>query len=196
MGTSSQPGGAFAAMPLVQRHIAMAAEMVGRNSGRRFTEVTLGCLQHVRSLTFDSPLEALFWIWWEALALDYLWLRDEIVLERQTAVTIDGQTFLLDFVVTVGSTFTDYVKLAHLTWPNIAVEVDGHAFHERTPDQVALRDRRDRLLQQAHWKVFHFSWTEFTDAPETCVDEVWGYVSTIYHDFYKQTAMRDRTAAF
>jgi very-short-patch-repair endonuclease len=62
---------------------------------------------------------------------------------------IEGQKYCVDFVVTP--------RTERKGWIPIAVELDGHAFHERTPAQVSHRDSRDRALQRAGWKVFHLT---------------------------------------
>lgn len=54
----------------------------------------------------------------------------------------------------------------------IAVEIDGHAFHERTQEQ-AFRDKsRDRILQAEGWLVFRFTGSEAHRDPDRCVKEV------------------------
>ncbi len=69
----------------------------------------------------------------------------------------------------------------HIAVPQIAVEIDGHDFHERTKGQVEDRNRRDRDLQAAGWKVFHFSGAEVYRSPEKCVREVMEYAAGQFH---------------
>jgi len=52
------------------------------------------------------------------------------------------------------------------------VEVDGHEWHERTRQQVNHRNRRDRDLQDAGWRLFHFAGGEVVKQPDRCVAEV------------------------
>ena len=61
----------------------------------------------------------------------------------------------------------------------IAVEVDGHDFHERTREQVVARNQRDRDLQADGWTVLHFSGSEIHRQPEECVRQVFdvGYTA-------------------
>lgn len=63
------------------------------------------------------------------------------------------------------------LEIYRLTFPLIAVEIDGHDFHERTKDQVTYRNRRDRDLQAAGWHVLHFSGGEVVTRPDRCVAE-------------------------
>ena len=59
----------------------------------------------------------------------------------------------------------------------IAVELDGHDFHEKTKAQVAYRNRRDRDLQSAGWTIFHFSGSELFREPCNCVREVMDFAA-------------------
>jgi very-short-patch-repair endonuclease len=55
----------------------------------------------------------------------------------------------------------------------IAVELDGYEFHERTREQVTLRDRRDRVLQRHGWIVLHISGSELVRTNVEALKEVW-----------------------
>jgi very-short-patch-repair endonuclease len=54
----------------------------------------------------------------------------------------------------------------------LAVEVDGHEFHEKTKDQAARDKRRDRELQQEGWNVFRFTGSEVWRVPFGCCDQI------------------------
>ena len=174
----------FIDIELVQKQLEMAADAHGQSAASRFFKHTSGCLRHLRSLQFDSPLEVTFWIWWHAVEASYAWLTPTVTLQHQHEIDVNGERFRLDFFVDIEPELASQLRRAGLSWPLIAVEVDGHEFHERTREQVACRDRRDRALQQAQWKVFHFSYAEFTNRPEACVREVWEFVANIYHDLH------------
>ena len=84
-----------------------------------------------------------------------------------------GRRYRLDFVVILsGYDINHEIESLGLRWVPFAIEVDGHGFHEKTPDQVAYRNQRDRDLMESGWTVFHFSWSEMTERPEVCVTEV------------------------
>lgn len=182
----------FAGLPVVQTHLKLASDMVGRRAGLKFLESMGGYLRHMDTPALESPLEVLFWLWWHACAeaswprLEELYLEDQVVVEVQT-----GECFRLDFVVglTIPPEYKRAFDAGMLSWPKIAVEVDGHEFHERTKEQVATRDRRDRLLQQAGWTVFHYSWSEFTKEPERCVSEVFDLASSTFVELMRVHAL-------
>lgn len=53
----------------------------------------------------------------------------------------------------------------------IAIELDGHDFHERTKEQAQRDKARDRALTRAGWRVVRFTGSEvFADA-NRCFDE-------------------------
>lgn len=110
----------------------------------------------------ESPIEAVFWVWWQALDAVY-WLRVEsrmpFELVPQHEVVADGVHYRLDFAVPKHK---------------IAIEMDGHNFHERTREQVTQRNERDRRLQSDGWQVLHYSGTELLQSPAQVVRDVYG----------------------
>lgn len=192
MANQRRPTNEFMDLPIVQAHMRSAAEFVARNAATRFIETTDGVLRHSRLVTYDSPLEVMFHIWWSAAEREWVETYPYECLELQPQVEIDvnGEHFRLDFVVKLHETrWQKAIDAGLMVWPKIGVEVDGHAFHERTPEQVAHRDRRDRLLQQAGWKVFHYSYNEFTKQPQQCVEEVYDLATTTVVDLYRQYSL-------
>ena len=131
----------------------------------------------------ESPLEEIFWIWWEAVnQISNMQLH----LVPQEKVILGSEAFRLDFVI---QTDPDEMWEGHqrkIEFPKFAVELDGHEWHERTPEQVARRDRRDRLLQQHGWKVFHFSGREFLTLPVSHVAPLYAEVAQAYGAWRKK----------
>jgi hypothetical protein len=157
----------FADVELVRRHLEAAADFVADATRQAFREWVEATLRRSVSLQFDSPLEALFWVWWVGVA-QIARVDDMLMLSPQHEVAVGDRLYRVDFLVRP----VDGALESRREWVPIAVEVDGHEFHERTPAQVALRDSRDRALQAAGWRVFHFSFREFTSAPVDCMTEV------------------------
>lgn len=171
MAYEGKPSSAFADMPIVQEHIHLAASELVTRMLVRFTESIEFGLKHSSYLHFDSPLEVLFYVWWEMAATLDQRLNDEVEIYPQQEVTLGDRLYRLDFMIRPSNP----ILAASKHWTPLAVEVDGHAFHERTKEQVTLRDQRDRALQVAGWKVFHFSYSEFVNNPFMCVEEVRGF---------------------
>lgn len=68
----------------------------------------------------------------------------------------------------------------------LAVECDGHEFHERTKEQAERDKSRDRELQAAGISVFRFTGSKIYQDPGACVDEVYeffrGWADPIYDE--------------
>lgn len=61
----------------------------------------------------------------------------------------------------------------------VAVECDGHAFHERTKEQAAHDKRRDRFLQGAGCRVLRFTGSEIFHDADRCAREVLSIAATL-----------------
>lgn len=157
----------FVDMDIVREHIGSAAAYVADATARQFKEAVEAQMRYSPRLQFDSPLEVLFWIWWDA-AIGEGPGSELFELRPQQEVIVGNNTYRVDFLI-------DPTLTQPANWMPIAVELDGHAFHERTREQVATRDSRDRALQAAGWRVFHFSFGEFTAKPLDCISEVFGF---------------------
>lgn len=172
----------FENTPVVNRHIQMASRAVGTYAAEQFTDA-MG--QHIFSefderhalLSFDSPLETAFWIWWMAFRDVDRFCQRDLELHRHRRVSVEGMNFILDFVIEPSD---DFRQKCHGGWPLIAIEVDGHTFHEKTTEQVEHRNKRDRALQRVGWQLFHFSFSEFNTRPEESVLEVLEFARDAY----------------
>lgn len=105
----------------------------------------------------SSPLEAMFDVAWQFHSRVYDAWRDVEIL-RQFKVKTRGHTYRLDRAVTCRG-----IKLA--------IELDGHTYHERTHAQVADRNTRDSALASDGWRVLHFSWHQMVSNPQECMME-------------------------
>lgn len=143
----------------------------------------------------ESPLEAVFLVWWEALkGVNPLW--NEHRIQSQQALVVDGRTRRIDFVLLLDD--PDPLIEAQalgVRYPGIAIELDGHDFHERTKSQVIDRNERDRGLQATGWTVFHFSGTELYRDPEKCLTEVMEFAIGRFGDFKRELFYAQRAAA-
>lgn len=61
----------------------------------------------------------------------------------------------------------------------IAVECDGHDFHERTKEQAQHDKRRDRELQKRGWIVFRFTGSEIYNHGSERAQEIANYCSEV-----------------
>jgi hypothetical protein len=139
----------------------------------------------------ESPIEAVLLVWFYALQRVNHW--DDYELDTQREVNLSGVVRRLDFSLRWMPAGEDILPRASAAKVNsdlnIAIEVDGHDFHERTREQVINRNNRDLQLQAAGWQVFHFSGSQVHNDPEGCLDAVMGVavkkVRNIYLAIYR-----------
>ncbi len=151
---------------LVQQHIDHLARIVAK-----VAEDDFRASAESQFRAYESPLEEIFALWWRVFNPPR---TSSFTLRPQHRVVLDDNVYRIDFAI--DPVCPDIAT--HPAWKPIGVELDGHAFHERTKAQVASRDRRDRALQSAGWQVFHFSYAEFTVSPMECTVEVTEFAQT------------------
>lgn len=130
----------------------------------------------VQGVTFDSPLEVLFAGWWHAIVGVYEIGHGRMFrLVPQFQVRPMERRYRLDFVIELANPdqFADAARVFGATFPKMAVELDGHDYHERTKEQVTARNQRDRELQQDGWRVFHISGSELYRDGYKAVEEIY-----------------------
>lgn len=147
-----------------QRHLNEAAAMLATVWKQREDRLLRAFPKNV-----ESPLEAAFLAWWSMATTAGLISEIRTELMCQHDVTVSGQRFRLDFAVMPRSRVVQALEKFDVPLRAVAVELDGHDFHERTKDQVTYRNQRDRVLSDAGWDVLHFSGSEFNSRPGECV---------------------------
>jgi very-short-patch-repair endonuclease len=65
-------------------------------------------------------------------------------------------------------------------YQKIAIECDGHDFHEKNKKQVQRDKERDRFFQSKGWKLLRFSGSEIYNDPIGKADEVIEFVGSVY----------------
>lgn len=116
----------------------------------------------------ESALEAAWRVWWNVVTTHCNRRGPAQHVPHalyQHEIQADGRNYRLDVAI------VDW-QPSGARVPLIAVELDGHTYHERTPEQVAERNARDRALQVAGWTVLHFSYSEIKDKGLDCAIEV------------------------
>lgn len=147
----------------LDRALDWVREAVGDNLGPRMS--SLAAAGHL-----DSPLEAAFDMWWLVMVAGER-ISTDIDRIPQHPVVACGNRYRVDFMLQPSYDRMRALYDAGLDWPKIAVELDGHDFHERTKEQVTHRNGRDRDLQAEGWLVLHYSGSEFVRDPVACVED-------------------------
>lgn len=81
----------------------------------------------------------------------------------QFALAAGTHVYRLDFLVTLAVDGTEQ---------RVAVECDGHEFHERTKEQAKEDRSRDRAIQRTGMRIFRFTGSEIVSDPYKCAKEV------------------------
>ena len=171
---ASKPSSEFLALPFIADHLGMAARYAGRLEEMNSTQM-LQWMLHSYSSKFDSPLEVAYWMWWSVATKSSPCFHDFLLDDHVRVPSSDGGYYVLDFVVGYFNDLKGEDDPVLKRWPRIAIELDGHTFHEKTLEQVTRRNQRDRDLQRLGWKVFHYSFDEFSSDPCNAVLEPLSY---------------------
>jgi len=158
-------------MDFFKKHARAAMDSMLREAENEF-----GCQLHSRMRDLESPLEAAFLAWWMVVSRYSL---GDYGLYSQREVSASGNTYRLDFTVEPCNGGNLEYMIDAPECPKIAVELDGHDFHEKTKEQVTYRNRRDRDLQAAGWIVLHVSGSEFNANPEAVTREIRDRAATL-----------------
>jgi very-short-patch-repair endonuclease len=89
------------------------------------------------------------------------WLPEFVFLYQQLIVPTPRGDYRLDFAI------KDHNRRVAL-----AIEADGHDFHDRTPEQAQRDKSRDRALMEIGFPVLRFTGREIRRDPRRCVDDV------------------------
>jgi very-short-patch-repair endonuclease len=103
-----------------------------------------------------SPIEQIFLMEWRFLRIDQTL---DVAIAPQTQLTIGGKAYRIDFVIA-----SPDLKLA--------IEIDGHDFHEKTKEQAANDRARERSIVREGYTLMRFTGSEIFRNPRSCVDEV------------------------
>jgi very-short-patch-repair endonuclease len=144
----------------LDRALDWTREAIGDDLGPRMSRLV--------ETGLDSPLEAVFDMWWFVMVAADRVGRD-VDSMPQHPVEVCGNRYRLDFMLQPSDERMRRLYDAGLNWTKVAVELDGHEFHERTKEQVERRNMRDRHLQADGWLILHYSGSELVRDPVACV---------------------------
>jgi very-short-patch-repair endonuclease len=103
-----------------------------------------------------SPVEQIFLMEWRFLGIDQTL---GVAIAPQTQLTIGGKPYRIDFIIA-----SPDLKLA--------IEIDGHDFHEKTKEQAANDRARERSIVREGYTLMRFTGSEIFRNPRSCVNEV------------------------
>lgn len=90
----------------------------------------------------------------------------------------------------IGKYKADIVIMAALNAYNrcikVAIECDGHDFHEKTKQQASKDKARDRYMQSKGWSVLRFTGSDIFKDPMACAEEISKFVETSADRIFKE----------
>lgn len=173
------------ASDFLQRQVAAACQHAAVPEYREWVLSSLSAgYRDAATPRLESPLEGAFFAWWHALLWRSDYVGQMLTLVPQKPVSVSGFNYRIDFVVEPSELFARVIAGHGWKWPPVAIELDGHAFHEKTREQVAARNQRDRLLQAAGWTVFHLSYDEIDRRGAPAVGDV---IDAVAHQLVEST---------
>lgn len=130
---------------------------------------------HVCGLDYSkckSPIEVIFNFTYDLILYSLGGLFCTYMLEPQYKVNYEDNTYYLDFAfIADDSPFnikdTDF---------RLAIECDGHEFHEKTKEQVARDNEREYALKMLGFDVLHFSGSQIYNEPFRCAAQTIKYI--------------------
>jgi very-short-patch-repair endonuclease len=114
-----------------------------------------------------SPIEQIFLMEWKFADVN---TRHHVALQPQQKVETSRGEYAVDFLVRHESDLRrndDFV-----------IELDGHEFHEKTPQQAARDKARERAILRGGMTVLRFSGYEIVRDARKCIREVEDYLSS------------------
>jgi len=115
-----------------------------------------------------SPIEHIFIMEWKYIGLEK---RFKVELIPQKRVETSNGTYYLDFLIRP--------KDKRIPKFKIAIELDGHNFHEKTKQQVVKDKKRERQIISKGYTVLRFAGSEIYNNPRACINEVADYIENI-----------------
>jgi very-short-patch-repair endonuclease len=129
-------------------------------------EFELEFTRQINTKLISSPIEQIFLLEWKFASLDS---KLKVKLCPHERIATDGGSYEVDFLIVPDDQSLDRVK--------VAIELDGHDFHEKNKDQVRKDKARERAIVQQGVTVLRFSGSEVVRNARACVEEVAKFLS-------------------
>ncbi len=107
----------------------------------------------------SSPIEQIFLIQWKYQRVELL---HGLVLQPQARIPTDRGTYTVDFIV----------SQAHGPSARVAIELDGHEFHEKSKGQASRDKQRERAIISTGLPVLRFTGSEVFNNPRRVIGEI------------------------
>lgn len=167
-------------LPMVVEQVERAADFAAESVR---TDIRDSASWAIGTFKLSSPLEVIFYVWWEALKRPASFMGQIFNLFGQEQIAIGERSYRMDFVIRPLPEVSGF--------PRIGIELDGHDFHERTKEQVTYRNARDRDLQSAGVRVLHYSGSELMRNPLASVANAYQQAVAAYYQLTEPESKLD-----
>lgn len=96
------------------------------------------------------------------------------LLDFSQQVPVEG--YRCDFMLTVRSAISQRAL-------RVAIECDGHSFHDRTPEQASADRKRDRKLITLGIPTLRYTYSDLTLRPREFMSDIWCTLHAIANNF-------------
>lgn len=142
------------------------------NNNRKFFDMSFISNFGLDYSRCQSPIEIIFNFTFDLVA--YAKGYEGLWLAPQYEVRKESKHYYLDFAF-----FADSIDgMFNITHPEfkLAIECDGHEFHERTKEQVANDNNREYDLKMMGFDVLRFSGSQIYNKPFVCAAKTLKYI--------------------
>ena len=108
----------------------------------------------------ESPIEKMFFLEWAFQDMFAIYYDDIRMIPQYKDYEITGKYYV------------DFMVIGFCNHPLIAIEIDGHDFHQKTKEQVRHDKERERFITKNVVKLLRFSGSEVYDNPTKAVNEI------------------------
>ena len=107
---------------------------------------------------------------------------DVLEIENQVQLEVYGHKYRVDFLIPV-----IYKIKKETVYKTFVVECDGHDYHEKSKEQVACNNHRERDLKAAGYEVVRFSGSEIYKNATQCVKDL---MRIIFNEYLRLEGMK------
>lgn len=125
-------------------------------------------------VTIKSPIEQIFITAFELYCRD----KKQIYLFPQKEINVNGKKYCIDFEFDADDYLTQMLfnhQIKNTTF-KLAIECDGHKFHQKTKEQVQYDNEREFDLKMAGYEVLRFSGSQIYNDPFKCAEDTYNFI--------------------
>ena len=123
----------------------------------------------------QSPIEVIFNFAFDLVAFSKGYFGFWLIPQYEVYSEDEGKTYRVDFAF-LAEEVEGFVYMRNPSF-KLAIECDGHEFHEKTKEQVAYDNEREYELKMQGYDVLRFSGSQIYNNPLRCAAQALGYIT-------------------